>query len=49
MEVKIESTFYSDGTRQVNIEWVSKEGERTVLHGLEDLINEYFAKLRSTK
>lgn len=44
MNHKIESTFYSDGTRQIIINWKSTEGERKVLHDLEDLINEYFAK-----
>lgn len=41
---KIDSTYYSDGTRQMTVWWQSPEGERDTLFELRELVNEYFAK-----
>lgn len=39
---EITSTFYSDGKRQIVVVWESYEGQRKILHDLEDLIVKYF-------
>ena len=42
MTYSINSTYYSDGKRQITILWDSKEGERMTLLEIEDLLNDYF-------
>lgn len=38
---QIESTFYSDGKRQITVTWDSSEGERATLEELYKLIDQY--------